>query len=143
LTEARSAGVVVDTMVISWILMDQRPYADAYKSLIDTRPLTFTFQTVMELRYGALHANWGELRRRRLDRDISQFSLLQADDELSTVCAELRHRCSQIGHALGDKIHDGDRWIAAAAIRLSIPLVSDDGVFAGVPDLELITARHL
>jgi hypothetical protein len=30
----------------------------------------------MELRFGALRANWGELRRRRLDRDIVQLSIV-------------------------------------------------------------------
>lgn len=40
-----------------------------------------------------------------------------------TACAQLRTRCQQIGHALGDKVHDGDRWIATTAIRLGCPLV--------------------
>ncbi|HUR17901.1 MAG TPA: hypothetical protein VMZ51_03060 [Acidimicrobiales bacterium] len=69
------------------------------------------------------------------------MTVLQADDELASVCAELRHRCQQAGHALADKIHDGDRWVAAAAIRLGVPLVSHDGVFEGAPRLELLTAR--
>jgi len=54
--------------------------------------------------------------------------------------AELRFRCHQAGHALSDKLHDGDRWIAATALRLQIPLDSHDGVFGGTPGLELITA---
>ncbi len=57
-----------------------------------------------------------------------------------SVCAELRQGSRQIGHPLGDKVHDGDRWIAAAAIRLGLPLVSHDGVFDGAPRLEFITA---
>jgi predicted nucleic acid-binding protein len=48
--------------------------------------------------------------------------------------------CARAGHALGDKLHDGDRWIASAAIRLGLPLVSHDGVFKGAPGLQLITA---
>lgn len=62
-------GVVVDTMVTSW-LFDERlnPRAEQYRALIDGRPIVLAFQTVMELRYGALHAGWGELRRRRLER---------------------------------------------------------------------------
>jgi hypothetical protein len=57
-----------------------------------------------------------------------------------TACAELRAACQRIGLALGDKVHDGDRWIAATAIRLRVPLVSHDGVFKDVPVLQLITA---
>ncbi len=48
-----------------------------------------------------------------------------------TTCAQLRFACQKIGHPLGYKIHDGDRWIAAAALRLHCPLVSHDGLFKG------------
>jgi len=82
------------------------------------------FQTLMELRYGALRAGWGELRRRRLERRVGQLTVVQPDDATISACAELRHRCQQAGHALADKVHDGDRWIAATAIRLGLPLVS-------------------
>lgn len=128
-------------MVISW-LFDQRPnpVADSNRALIDTRPVLLAFQTVMELRYGALHAGWGELRRRRLERRIAGLTVAQPDDEMIRICAELRQGCRQIGHPLGDKVHDGDRWITAAAIRLGLPLVSHDGGFAGAPRLQLITS---
>src|ERR1700722_9468446 len=127
-------------MVMSWLVEPGRaPLADPYRELIGGRPTLVAFQTVMELRFGALNAHWGELRRRGLERNLSKLTFIEADDELSTVCAELRHRCIQIGHALGNKIHDGDRWIAATAIRLRIPLVSHDGVFGGAPGLELLT----
>ncbi|MDQ6838867.1 MAG: hypothetical protein M3137_11180 [Actinomycetota bacterium] len=44
------------------------------------------------------------------------------------------------GHALGDKIHDGDRWIAATAIHLDVPLVAHDRIFKGAPGLRMETA---
>lgn len=94
----------------------------------------------MELRYGALRANWGELRRRRLERRLAELTIVQPDDELITDCAELRHACQQTGHPLGNKVHDGDRWIAATAVRLALPLVSHDKVFDEVSRLELLTA---
>ena len=104
------AGVVVDTMVISW-LFDERPnpLADRYRELIGDAPVVLAFQTVMELRFGALRAGWGELRRRDLDRRIAQLSIVQPDDEMITRCAQLRVECQRIGHALADKLHDGDR----------------------------------
>jgi tRNA(fMet)-specific endonuclease VapC len=141
MTDARPEGVVVDTMVISW-LFDQRanPVADRYRALIGVRPVLLAFQTVMELRYGALRAGWGELRRRRLERRLAELAVVQPDDEMIRLCAELRQGCRKIGHPLGSKIHDGDRWIATAAIRLGLPLVSHDGVFKAAPRLELLTA---
>jgi len=68
MTDARASGVVVDTMVISWLFENRpNPLADRYQELIGSEPVVLAFQTVMELRFGALRAGWGELRRRRLN----------------------------------------------------------------------------
>lgn len=99
MTNAQPSGVVVDTMVISWLFDDRpHPLADRYRGLIGQTRVLLAFQTVMELGYGALRA------------------------------------------ALGDKPHDGDRWIAAAAMRIGVPLASHDGLFDRAPGLVLITA---
>jgi predicted nucleic acid-binding protein len=141
MTNAPIQGVVVDTMVISWLFDDRpNPLADQYRDLIGTQPVLLAFDTVMELRFGALRAGWVELRRRRLERRIAELTVAQRDDEMITECANLRLRCQQVGHALGDKLHDGDRWIAATAIRLGPALVSHDGLFNGAPGLQLLTA---
>lgn len=136
MSAARAASVVVDTMVISWLL-DDRPKdpADGYRELIGGLPMLLAFQTLMELRYGSLRAGWGELRRRRLESRVGRLTVVQPDDATVTACAELRQRCRLGGHALADKLHDGDRWIAATAIRLALPLVSDDRLFVGTPGL--------
>ncbi|MFY2858707.1 PIN domain-containing protein [Mycobacterium sp. THU-M104] len=128
-------------MVISW-LFDDRPnrLAEHYRMLIGPRPVLLAFQTVMELRYGVLRAGWGQLRRRRLERRIAELTVVQPDDQMITTCAALRAHGTQIGHALAGKLHDGDRWIAAAAMRLGVPLVSHDGIFDGAPGLEFVTA---
>jgi predicted nucleic acid-binding protein len=96
MSEARSSGVVVDTMVISWLFDDRpNPLADTYRKLIDGEPVVLAFQTVMELRFGALRAGWGELRRRRLERRIAEIAVVQPDDEMIMQCAELRSRSQQ------------------------------------------------
>ena len=100
--------VVVDTMVISW-LFDERPnlLADRYRDLIGSTRVPLAFQTVMELRFGALRAGWGELRRRRLERGIAELTVTQPDDAMITACAQLRAGCQRIGHSLGDR----GRWL--------------------------------
>jgi tRNA(fMet)-specific endonuclease VapC len=141
MSSARRVGVVVDTMVISW-LFDDRPnvLAEQYRELIGAAPVLLAFQTVMELRFGALRAGWGELRRHRLERRIAELSVVQPDDVMITLCALLRNDCQRSGHALGDKLHDGDRWIAATAVRLGCSLVSHDGLFKDAPGVDLLTA---
>ncbi|HSH59416.1 MAG TPA: PIN domain-containing protein [Acidimicrobiales bacterium] len=129
-----SDAVVVDTNVLSW-LFDQRPnpLPDRYCSLIDERRVLVAFQSVMELRYGALHAGWGELRRRRLGRSLGALTVIQPDDALVNVCAELRHACDQAGHGLGGKAHDGDRWVAATALRRQVDSWRMTGFSSGPP----------
>ncbi len=137
MSPARSQAVVVDTMVVSSIVnaVRQPGLAADYRALIAGRPTLVSFATATEMRYGALKAGWGELRRRGLERDLERFTIVQPDDRLIQVCAELRASCEQAGHALGQKIHEADRWIAASAVRLGVELVSDDSVFTDVPGL--------
>ncbi len=135
MSAAREPGVVVDTMVISWLL-DDRPkdLAGQYRELIGAAPMLLAFQALMELRYGALRAGWGELRRGRLEHRVGRLTVVQPDDATVTECAESRQHCRLAGPALAD--HDGDRWIAATAIRLGLALVSDDKLFVGAPGLQ-------
>ena len=53
------------------------------------------------------------------------------------VYAQLRADCEARGHALAQRAHTADRWIAATAIRLGVPLVSNDKIFREVPNLAL------
>ncbi len=100
-----------------------------------------TIDSRIHLRYGALSRNWGEMRRGQLERRIARVSVVPIDDDLTRAYAEVKDRCRRAGHALAQKDHDGDRWIAATAIKLEVPLISDDGLFEDVPGLLLITER--
>jgi predicted nucleic acid-binding protein len=67
---------------MSWLIEPERsPLSLPYEQLIGGRAIAVAFQTVMELRFGAVNARWGELRRRRLERELIKYSLLQADDD--------------------------------------------------------------
>lgn len=59
--------------------------------------------------------------------------------QLTDAYATLRAWCVNNGHGLGQKEHQADRWVAATAIRLGIPLVAHDGIFTNVKQLELLT----
>jgi len=130
--------VVIDTMVLS-ALLDTRPSSSGpvWRAVIGASPAVLSFCTVTEIRYGALRAGWGDLRRARLERDLARFVVVRPDDRLMSICAELRHRCAQRGHSLGQKIHEADRWVAATAIALDVELVSEDAVFNDVDGLRL------
>jgi predicted nucleic acid-binding protein len=69
----------------------------------------------------------------------SRTEVVHSGPELVQVYARLRADCEALGHALGQREHNADRWIAATALRLGVPLVSNDGIFRDVPGLNIET----
>lgn len=95
-------------------------------------------QTIAELRYGALVAGWGERRLAALGTLIEQLTIIEIDDDLAWEHARLRLACRRAGHALVAPVHAADLWVAASALYLGLPLVTDDAVFEGTPGLDLV-----
>jgi predicted nucleic acid-binding protein len=113
--------------------------ARRYERHLIGRRVVIAYQTVAELRYGALCRNWGAATIHELEQRLRAATIATVDERTAAVYAELKDPAVRAGHGLGQKIHDGDRWIAATAARHAIPLVSHDGVFVDVPGLDLIT----
>jgi len=128
--------VVVDTNVFgAGLLQRTAGLADLYRTVLAGRPAVISFQTVAELHYGARRRRWGRSRMLRLEARIASAEVVWAGPDLLGTYVDLRVACEQAGHALGQRGHDTDRWIAATAVHLGVPLVSHDGVFRGVPGL--------
>lgn len=133
--------VLLDTSVFSADLRAERwPFADQYRELIDGRAIVISFITVAELRYGARRARWGAKRLAALDAHIGAVKIVWPGPGLTSEYANLRAECAEAGHGLAERAHEADRWIAATARLLDIPLVAHDAVFRGVPGLELLNA---
>lgn len=69
---------------------------------------------------------------------MKMITIVSSSDDVVTACATLRSECEKRGHALGQKHHDADRWIAATAIRLGLDLISADGVYQDTPGLRVV-----
>ena len=130
---------VIDTDVFSADLVPGSRLAERYASVITGQPAFSSFQTAAELRFGAIRRGWGQARMLRMEAKIDRVEVVHSGPELVAVYAQLRAGCEAAGHALAQKAHTADRWIAATAIRLGIPLVSNDGIFRGATGLELET----
>ena len=76
----------------------------------------------------------------KLEAKLGRVEIVHTGPELIQVYARLRTACANAGHALAQREHNADRWIAATAVRLGLPLVSNDGIFRAVPGLSLETA---
>lgn len=130
-------AVVVDTDVFSRVVVVSA--ADEYVRFrtLRGRRLVLAAQTVAELRFGALIRNWGDERRTALESVIARCAVIPVDDALTHRWAELRAACHALGHALGQKVHDGDRWVAATAVHLGAPLATNDRIFRSAPGVSL------
>jgi predicted nucleic acid-binding protein len=132
--------VVVDTGVFAAELVRKGALlAETYRPLLEGRPYIISFATVAEVMFGAELAGWGTTRLRRIERRLGSTRIVWPGPDLVHVYAGLRTRCVRDGHGLGQKVHEADRWVAATAIWLNIPLVAHDGVFKNVPRLQLET----
>lgn len=132
--------IVVDTDVFSADLVPRSRLSARYAPIITGRPAFISFQTATEVRYGALRRGWGKPRMLKLEAALDRVEIVHSGPDLVRVHAQLRADCAAAGHALAQLEHDADRWIAATAVRLGVPLVSNDGIFQGVPGLNLETA---
>lgn len=133
--QSNRGPVVVDTDVCSARLIPNSALARRYETLLLGRVEFISFQTVAELRYGALLRGWGNTRVRRMETEIGRTEIVHSGSDLIRVYAELRVACQRIGHALCQREHDADRWIAATALRLDVLLVSNDRIFEDTPGL--------
>jgi tRNA(fMet)-specific endonuclease VapC len=132
--------VVIDTSVYS-ARLDPRGHrlASEYRQVLEGRTAIISFITVAEMRFGAHIAGWGARRLHRLDHELGRAKVVWPSHNLVDHYVELRSWCVKNGHGLGHKDHEADRWVAATAIRLGVPLVAHDAIFSGTKDLRLIS----
>jgi predicted nucleic acid-binding protein len=50
-----------------------------------------------------------------------------------------QRQAPSLGAVLAEKDHEADRWIAATAVRLGVPLVTHDRAFVGIDGLAVLT----
>jgi predicted nucleic acid-binding protein len=138
---SRPPVVVVDTNVFGADLVrSTHRLVEVYRPVLEGRRFLISFQTLAELRFGMHRRSWGERRLRQAEDHIARAEVVWPGPRLLDAYVRLRVACERVGHALGQPEHDADRWIAATAVQLGIPLVSDDRLFMGTPGLVFETA---
>jgi predicted nucleic acid-binding protein len=84
--------------------------------------LVVSFMTLAEMRQGALDASWGPRKRDVLETYLADFSVLHSDSLLCSTWAALRNESTRKGRQMSS----ADAWIAATALVLSAPLVTNN-----------------
>lgn len=131
---------MIDTDVFSVVYVrDAGQRARALKERLTGRIPVIATQTRAELLVWPRQQGWGQTRADRLAELITATTTVPVTDDVVEAYAELSVACRQAGHPLHQKVHAGDRWIAATAMALDRPLLSLDRVFDGTPGLTVLS----
>jgi tRNA(fMet)-specific endonuclease VapC len=117
-----TARLVVDPDVASFVFKWHPGFAPRYVALMRGFELVVSFMTMAEMRQGALDANWGRRKVDVLEAYLADFSVLHSDSVLCSMWAAVRNESIRKGHPMSS----ADGWIAATALVLSAPLVTNN-----------------
>ena len=93
--------------------------------------------TLAELYVWPLQHRWGAARREELSCYLRQYAVYDSDDDLCRLWAEVTARAVRGGRP----IEAADAWIAATALALDAPLVTNNPEdFAGVEGLTVLSS---
>ena len=129
--------VLLDTNIVSYLFKgDTR--AIAYAPHLLNQELAISLMTVAELFQWAGMRNWEPMRFQQLESLLNSYTILPMDMETSRQWASVR----VVRHNAGHPIASQDAWIAATALRYSLPLIThnaDD--FQKILGLAVITEK--
>ncbi len=131
--------VLLDTNVFSYFLRKDDTRAGLYRPHVQHRTVVVSFVTVGELYYWAERRKWGPARVRFLEERIRAAIIVPYDLEICKTYARLKSglKTPNGSHRF---IGDNDLWIAACAVRHSMPLITHNRRhFQGIPDLHIVS----
>jgi predicted nucleic acid-binding protein len=134
-------AAVVDTDVYSLLYVRKDspdPRVPGWRKRLVGRRVLTTFQTRAEVLALASANAWGGRRAGELRAQLDRTATIGVDDSVIEAYATLVAECRRVGHALQQKQHTADRWIAACAIAKDVELLAGDGIFADTPGLRLV-----
>ncbi len=134
-------AAILDTDVFSLVYVTRKaqdPRVAAWRVLLRERRVLIAFQTRAEVLEGALERGWGPRRMQATRQVLNETPTIPPDDTAIDAYAELTAACRRAGHALRDRRHTADRWVAACAIATGIPLLSGDAIYRNAPNLTLL-----
>ena len=129
-------AVLLDTDVFSYLGRVGDTRAALYRSHLDGKLLGVSFITVGEILFGAYRNKWGSAKLEQIRARLRSATIVPYDWAVCQTYGELKARLQEAGKPVADN----DLWIAACAVRHSIPLVSHNRAhFQNIPGLVLIS----
>lgn len=129
-------AVLLDTDVFSYLTKAGDPRGDAYRPHIKDKTVAVSFVTVGELHFGAEKRKWSAKTLKAFLERLKAVVVVPYDMELCKTYGKLKASLASSGITVADN----DLWIAACAVRHSIPLISNNRKhFDKIPGLVLIS----
>ena len=127
----------VDTDVASF-LFKKDTRAALYAPHLSGHMLVISFQTLAELELWALSAGWGTRRKRQLEQYLRRYLVQDSSPALCRRWAEVLDDARRRGRPIAT----ADAWVAATALFLNMPLVTNnESHFSSVPGLTVISEK--
>ena len=130
-------ALVVDTDVASF-LFKKDTRAALYSPHLSGHMLTISFQTLAELELWALSADWGARRKQQLGHYLRRYIVQDSSPALGRRWADVINDARRRGRPVAT----ADAWIAATALFLDVPLVTNnESHFSSIPSLTVISEK--
>lgn len=131
-------AVLLDTDVFSYLLKRVDARGDPYRQHVRDKTVAVSFITVGELLSGAEKRGWGHAKVQQLEARLRSVVVVPFDLQVCREYAKLGALKTPEGSPRN--MAANDRWIAACAIRHSLPLITNNRKhFEGVDRLTIIT----
>jgi len=128
--------VLLDTNIVSYVYK-KHELAVAYRPMMVGRTVSVSFQTVAELKEGALRAGWSLPRLSHLESFLKRFAVIHSDNDICDHWSKLRATRKQ------QPISNADAWIAATALAFDLELVTHNPVdFQSIPKLRVCSLHR-
>ncbi len=132
-------AVLLDTNVFSYLGKSGDKRSEIYRPHTDGKIICVSFVTVGELYFGAKKGNWNKAKWDSLNVRLKSTVIIPYDIAICDSYAKLK-----AGLGKGRTIADNDLWIAACALRHSIPLITHNRKhFLDFRDLILISENNV
>ncbi len=128
--------MLLDTDVFSYLGRSGDTRAALYRPHVDRKLIAVSFITVGEILFGAYKNKWGSTKLEQIKARLRSVTIVPYDWAVCQTYGDLKARLQEAGKGVADN----DLWIAACAVRHSIPLISNNRAhFEGIPGLVLIS----
>jgi tRNA(fMet)-specific endonuclease VapC len=129
-------AILLDTDVFSFLMKGTDTRAALYEPHVKGKTIALSFVTVGELFAWSVRKGWGAKKISDLEQRIKTAVVVPYDLNLCRQFGQIKAELLKVGRPVASN----DLWIAACALRHSIPLVTHNAKhFTSIPGLKVIT----